>query len=141
MRPIDADKLKQHYAWLDNEEKELFDQIVNAQPTIYIDQLVYENAAELVNDLRGREFIEYISDKTWHKTSELNAKDLKCDVICIFSDGHTTFPGIISVADSVDGQYRLFDFIALFEKDSDKEKKYWKYLPMFPPRPEQEEDE
>lgn len=34
MRLIDADKLKQHYAWLGNEEKELFDQIVDAQPTI-----------------------------------------------------------------------------------------------------------
>lgn len=34
MRLIDADKLKAHYAWWNNEEKELFDQIVDAQPTV-----------------------------------------------------------------------------------------------------------
>lgn len=141
MRLIDADKLKQHYAWLNNEEKKLFDEIVEVQPTIHIDQLVYGKAAELVDCLRERVFIEYLSDKTWKKTSELKAEDIDSNVLCIFSDGNTTFPGIIAVADSVDGQYRLFDFIALFKKDRDKEKKYWKHLPMFPPLPEQEEDE
>jgi PHP family Zn ribbon phosphoesterase len=33
MRLIDADKLKQHYAWWNNEEQRVFDQIVDAQPT------------------------------------------------------------------------------------------------------------
>ena len=36
MRLIDADKLKQHYAWWNNEEKELFDEIVDAQPIVEI---------------------------------------------------------------------------------------------------------
>ena len=34
MRLIDADKLKQHYAWWNDENKELFDIIVDAQPTV-----------------------------------------------------------------------------------------------------------
>lgn len=34
MRLIDADKLKQHYAWWNNDEQRTFDQIVDAQPTI-----------------------------------------------------------------------------------------------------------
>lgn len=29
---IDADKLKQHYAWWDNEDKKIFDTIVDLQP-------------------------------------------------------------------------------------------------------------
>ena len=32
MRLIDADKLKQHYAWWNDEIKELFDTIVDLQP-------------------------------------------------------------------------------------------------------------
>lgn len=34
MRQIDADRLKAHYAWWNNEEKELFDAIVDQQPTV-----------------------------------------------------------------------------------------------------------
>ena len=34
MRLIDADKLKQHYAWWNDESKELFDAIVDIQPTV-----------------------------------------------------------------------------------------------------------
>ncbi len=34
MRLIDADKLKKHYAWWNNEEQRTFDQIVDAQPTV-----------------------------------------------------------------------------------------------------------
>lgn len=36
MRLIDADKLKAHYAWLgdDDEQKALFDSIVDQQPTV-----------------------------------------------------------------------------------------------------------
>ena len=34
MRLIDADKLKQHYAWWNDENKELFDTIVDLQPTV-----------------------------------------------------------------------------------------------------------
>lgn len=34
MRLIDADKLKQHYSWWNNEEQRTFDQIVDAQPTV-----------------------------------------------------------------------------------------------------------
>lgn len=35
-RIIDADKLKAHYAWWNNEQKKLFDQIVDLQPTVDI---------------------------------------------------------------------------------------------------------
>lgn len=31
---IDADKLKKHYAWWNNEEKKVFDDIVDLQPTV-----------------------------------------------------------------------------------------------------------
>ncbi len=31
---IDADKLKQHYAWWDNEDKKIFDTIVDLQPIV-----------------------------------------------------------------------------------------------------------
>lgn len=34
-RLIDADKLKNHYAWWDNEDKKMFDDIVDLQPTAY----------------------------------------------------------------------------------------------------------
>lgn len=34
MRLIDADKLKAHYAWWGDERKEIFDQIVDQQPTV-----------------------------------------------------------------------------------------------------------
>ena len=34
MRLIDADKLKQHYAWWEDEKQELFDSIVDQQPTV-----------------------------------------------------------------------------------------------------------
>lgn len=34
MRLIDADKLKSHYAWWNDEKKEIFDQIVDLQPTV-----------------------------------------------------------------------------------------------------------
>lgn len=31
---IDADKLKEHYAWWDNEDKKIFDTIIDLQPTV-----------------------------------------------------------------------------------------------------------
>ena len=34
MRLIDAERLKSHYAWWGNEEKEMFDSIVDVQPTV-----------------------------------------------------------------------------------------------------------
>ena len=37
MRLIDADKLKQHYAWWNNEEQRTFDTIVDLQPTVVIE--------------------------------------------------------------------------------------------------------
>ena len=39
MRLIDADKLKEHYAWWgeDNEYKKLFDDIIDVQPTVTIE--------------------------------------------------------------------------------------------------------
>ena len=49
MRLIDADKLKQHYAWWNDEYKELFDTIVDAQPTVEPDASVKANV-----DFAGR---------------------------------------------------------------------------------------
>ena len=45
MRLIDADKLKQHYAWWgeDSEEKRLFDEIVDIQPTVTVEPDVMED--------------------------------------------------------------------------------------------------
>ena len=37
---IDADKLKQHYAWWDNEDKKIFDTIVDLQPTVDAEPVV-----------------------------------------------------------------------------------------------------
>ena len=34
MRPIDADALKKHYAWWDDDKQKLFDSIVDQQPTV-----------------------------------------------------------------------------------------------------------
>lgn len=34
MRPIDADKLKEHYSWWNDDLKRLFDEIVDLQPTL-----------------------------------------------------------------------------------------------------------
>ena len=42
MRLVDADKLKQHYAWWNDENKELFDTIVDAQPTVEPESAGYE---------------------------------------------------------------------------------------------------
>lgn len=137
MTLIDADKLKQHYAWLDREEKELFDQIVNGQPTIHIDQLVYEKAAELVDDLRERKIIEYLSDKTWHKTSELCESDAKNNAICILSDGHIVFLGVIATGISKDGERKVSVF-PLQGKHENKNITWWKELPIYPPTPEME---
>lgn len=42
-RLIDADKLKKHYAWWNNDEKIIFDEIVDSQPTAYnVDKVVSE---------------------------------------------------------------------------------------------------
>ncbi len=39
-RLIDADKLKTHYSWWTDETKELFDTIINLQPTIEAEPIV-----------------------------------------------------------------------------------------------------
>lgn len=46
-RLIDADVLKKHYAWWNNEEKEIFDAIVDAQPTAFDVEKVVEQLEEL----------------------------------------------------------------------------------------------
>ena len=42
---IDADKLKQHYAWWDNEDKKIFDTIVDLQPEAVVrcNDCIYKN--------------------------------------------------------------------------------------------------
>ena len=57
MRPIDADRLKIHYAWWgnDNEENQIFDTIIDIQPTLdsnaLVDFLLGEIQAEDLEDL------------------------------------------------------------------------------------------
>ena len=46
-RLISAEKLKNHYAWWDDEKKEIFDTIVDLQPTAYDTGKVVEQLAEL----------------------------------------------------------------------------------------------
>lgn len=57
MRLIDADKLKKHYAWWESTElgrqnKKLFDDIVDAQPTVDIDKLIKEKEEKENEHLR-----------------------------------------------------------------------------------------
>lgn len=40
MRLIDADKLKKHYAWWEDDRQELFDSIVDRQPTIEAEPVI-----------------------------------------------------------------------------------------------------
>jgi hypothetical protein len=49
-RLIDAEVLKKHYSWWNNEEKELFDAIVDAQPTAYS----VESVVEQIDDFEIR---------------------------------------------------------------------------------------
>lgn len=48
MRLIDADKLKQHFAWWHeggedaDRQAEIFEQIIDAQPTVYVEQIKWE---------------------------------------------------------------------------------------------------
>ena len=51
MRLIDADKLKNHYSWWKNENKELFDSIVDQQPTAYDVEKVVEKIHEYFHNV------------------------------------------------------------------------------------------
>ena len=62
MRLIDADKLKQHYAWWNDENKELFDTIVDIQPTVESDASVKANV-----DFAGRESVSQRKTNIPHK--------------------------------------------------------------------------
>ena len=37
---IDADKLKRHYAWWDDESKKIFDEIIDLQPAADVEEVV-----------------------------------------------------------------------------------------------------
>ena len=63
MRLIDADKLKQHYAWWNDENKELFDTIVDAQPTVEPDASVKAKRV----DFAGRESVSQRMTNIPHK--------------------------------------------------------------------------
>ena len=52
LKLIDADKLKKHYAWWDNEDKKIFDTIVDLQPTVDAVPLEdYKSMEQTVNKL------------------------------------------------------------------------------------------
>ena len=63
-RLIDADVLKKHYAWWNNEEKEIFDVIVDSQPTAYDVDRVDEQILEYYKDQidKGRNGWDLVDD-------------------------------------------------------------------------------
>ena len=63
-RLIDADKLKNHYAWWDNEDKKIFDDIVDLQPTAFDVEKVVAEIKELsfewLGDIRTCDVIKIL---------------------------------------------------------------------------------
>ena len=53
MRYIDADKLKAHYAWWQNEEQKTFDEIVDAQQTADVRENVRGEWIKDTHDMAG----------------------------------------------------------------------------------------
>lgn len=68
MRLIDADKLKKHYSWWNNENKEIFDAIVDMQPTIDSGSDVPD---ALVDWLKFAEMMEQRVDKAIKQRDEM----------------------------------------------------------------------
>jgi hypothetical protein len=65
-RLIDVDVLKKHYAWWNNEEKEIFDAIVDAQPTAFdLDKVVQELEEELNEAKCLWDDDEFYTGKAW----------------------------------------------------------------------------
>ena len=73
-RLIDAEKLKKHYAWWDDDERRrLFDQIVDAQPTIDAEphwipcseMLPKDDRSKVVTLANGNTEVGYYSNGDW----------------------------------------------------------------------------
>ena len=73
-RLIDAEKLKKHYAWWeDDERRRLFDQIVDAQPTIDAEphwipcseRLPKDDRSKVVTLANGNTEVGYYSNGDW----------------------------------------------------------------------------
>lgn len=73
-RLIDAEKLKKHYAWWDDDERRtLFDQIVDAQPTIDAEphwipcseRLPEDDRSKVVTLANGNAEVGYYSNGDW----------------------------------------------------------------------------
>lgn len=58
-RLISAEKLKNHYAWWDDEKKEIFDTIVDLQPTAYDPDKVVEQLKEASYMVTDFEYEDY----------------------------------------------------------------------------------
>ena len=67
-RLIDADELKNHYSWWNNEEKELFDSIVDAQPTAYD---VNRVCAEIIEEANNT-IVDFAKDKYVYTNKAIN---------------------------------------------------------------------
>ena len=52
-RLIDADKLKKHYSWWKDEERELLDAIVDIQPTAYDVKNIIERLEAEMNEAKN----------------------------------------------------------------------------------------
>jgi hypothetical protein len=63
-RLIDVDVLKKHYAWWNNEEKEMFDAIVDAQPTAFDLERVVQELEEQIDSNRGWEDEDFFAGET-----------------------------------------------------------------------------
>lgn len=66
---IDADKLKRHYAWWDDETKKIFDEIIDLQPAAYV---------VLRTERRRRPSDELVRHGRWEELYENNYKCSVC---------------------------------------------------------------
>ena len=75
MRLIDADKLKKHYAWWEDDKQKLFDEIVDQQPTVDAVPVIHckdcrywEQSGKFP---RGQHCTRFIAvDYVWHSLAE-----------------------------------------------------------------------
>lgn len=70
MRLIDADKLKKHYAWWEDDRQKLFDEIVNQQPTV-----------DAVPVIHGKRIDEYPTADGMDQCSECDMRLIDADAL------------------------------------------------------------
>lgn len=76
-RLISANKLKNHYAWWDDEKKEIFDTIVDLQPTAYDIDKVVEQLEENWEIVRGN----YAIERNGYYGGKMDAYDRAIEIV------------------------------------------------------------